>query len=94
MKTLEDIKQLRAYEMDYVDWEEFIHSIDDPDIVDMEFDEVAKRYALEACRESLKTASKWAYMTNGDDTSNIVDGFRICKESITSEENIPKEVKS
>lgn len=57
MKTLEEIKEERAHEMDYSDWEEFIYGVDDPIILDMEFDEVSVRYAKEVAMESLKNAS-------------------------------------
>lgn len=92
MKTLDEIKQLRAYEMDYVDWNEFIYSIDDPDIVDGEIDNVAKMYALEVAKESLKNASKNARTIRIGNSGSYLDAG-INMKSIISETNIPEEVK-
>lgn len=88
MKTLEDIKQERAYEMDYSDWEEFIYSTDDPDILDMEFDEVAIRFSKEVARESLKNAAENACLIESIRNSAVYD--TIDKYSILNEKNIPE----
>lgn len=60
-----------------------------------------KEYALEACKESLRNASDNAVLVNkfGDDIESFTfDEFSnkiwINKQSILSEGNIPKEVKS
>ena len=82
MKTLEEVKQERAKEMDYSDWEEFIYSVDDPNILDMEFDEVAKRYAKEVAQQTIKNVCK-----NFDEKS-VVGQTRIAV--ISAESNIPK----
>ena len=93
MKTLEEIKQERAYEMDYSDWEEFIYGVDDPNILDMEFDEVANRFAREVAREALKNASESA--KTFDANEGKCGGFLppvlwIDKQSILNEKNIPE----
>ena len=95
MQTLDEIKQLRAYEMNYVDWEEFIYSIDDPDIVDGEVDNVAKMYALEVAKESLKNASvcNIIYIDTVDEKGEETTGKVIYQDDILSETNIPTEVK-
>lgn len=90
MQTLDEIKQLRAYEMNYVDWEEFIYSVDDPDILDMEFDEVANIFAREVAREALRNASENAILIESVPHSAVYD--TIDKQSILSEDNIPKEL--
>lgn len=100
MKTLEDIKQERASEMDYSDWEEFIYSADDPDIVDVEFDEVANRFAREVAREALRNASENAIMkfhcghfktdTPTQYHQQGADNIQIDKQSILNKKNIPE----
>ncbi len=50
-----------------------------------------KDFAIVVARETLLNASNRAYMVNRKtkDTSDIIDGFVICKESILNENNIP-----
>lgn len=88
MKTLEEIKQERAYEMGYSDWEEFIYSVDDPNILDMEFDEVANRFSKEVAREALKNAAENAILIESVPHSAVYD--TIDKQSILNNKNIPE----
>lgn len=50
-----------------------------------------KEFAVGVARAALTSAAKHAYMVNikTEDTSDIIDGFVICKESILNENNIP-----
>src|SRR5690606_10291594 len=97
MKTLEDIKQERAYEMDYSDWEEFIYSVDDPNILDTEFDEVANRFTKEVAREALKNAAENAKLVEEDNDIyypglglQSEKDFSVDKQTILSDKNIPE----
>lgn len=87
MKTLSDIKEEYARENNFCEWSEILYSIDDPAEIDEHFDKVAKLYAIDACTESLILASENVNVKVAGAGYIVID-----KQSILSEDNIPKEL--
>ena len=57
-------------------------------------DEVAKRYALQMCKETQRRCTENATTKHGYFSDGSTGAFRVVdKQSILSEDNIPKEVK-
>ncbi|QQT43332.1 Uncharacterised protein [Sphingobacterium multivorum] len=89
MKTLQDIKDEVALENDWIDWVCFKADCDITDI-DIIMDIVAKRFALEVAKVSLKNAAENATITGNWD-SEIGDVIHsVNKDSILSHDNIPE----
>lgn len=84
MKTLEQIKNEVAVEREYDSWGEIPwgYETEGDDIIN----EVAKRYAKEVARASLKNAAENATISPTKDWYSYV----VNKKSITNESNIPK----
>ncbi|MCW8309633.1 hypothetical protein K7A41_00130 [Sphingobacterium sp. InxBP1] len=91
MKTLQEIKDEVAIEDGYTSWEQ----VGAMGVSDWMVDEIAKRFALEVAKESLRNAAENAeaeYLcykapTVYDDSGHSIT---VNKESILSENNIPK----
>jgi hypothetical protein len=75
MKTISNIKQEYARNMGYVDWNEVLDSTDLPVELEMHYD----RLLVMVAREALKNASE-----------NVEIGWKINKQSILDENNIPE----
>lgn len=86
MKNLEQIKEEYAKELAYESWWELSQSIPGVEACDIVVDEIAKRYATEYAKEALNNASEKAIF----DTKGSVYDWEIDKQSILSEDNLPK----
>lgn len=87
MKTLEKIKDEVAILHGWSSFNDMAGQFDCPKFA---VDEVAKRYALEASKESLRNAIKHVDV----DDFEYLHKYGKCFKNVLSEENIPKEVKS
>lgn len=77
MKTLQEIKDEVAIEDGYTSWEQ----VGAMGVSDWIVDEIAKRFALEVAKESIRNTAENAI---------IDDWAEINKESITADYNIPE----
>lgn len=86
MKTIDEIKEEYAKEQGWSSWAHITGN--GYEVSEIMVDEISIRVA----REALKNAARRAYMVNKktEDTSDIIDGFIICKESILDDKNIPE----
>ena len=85
MKTLDEIQE--EVKLILKDWnwpEENVEELFNNPAVLTLVEEVAHRFAKEACREALKNASE-----NATYILDAIDEVQIVKSSITSEDNIP-----
>lgn len=96
MKTLKEIKEEVALEYDWVDWICFLSDCPEYE-KDFVINEVARRYAIEVAKESLKNASENANIM--DDEGDLCDRYYdseidtfcfVNKQSILNENNIPR----
>ena len=104
MKTLEEIKDEVAQEMGFLDWVEMFYE-EGYEIGDSGIDEVARRYAKEVARESLRNAADkyqdMLYYVVEETDSNIrgvlnierrtlQPCYAVPKQTILNESNIPE----
>lgn len=90
MKTLNEIKEEYAKENGCKSWRDLTQY----DLRQQDVDEVAKRYAIEVAKEALKNASENAITEQEYKSNGVYDYYKtiVSKQSILSENNIPKEL--
>ena len=86
MKTLSEVKDEYAKELGWPSWYYFLLNADGTrQVLDSDYDEVAKLYAKEVAREALRNAADNAELLEED-----YEYYDVDKQSILNESNIPK----